>query len=476
MLGNLQLPDCINCQNLHCVDHSEEVESYALAVLEAVESAAQESLPSVGGGGSSSVSGKGGNSWAGWSEYVKPYYEESKFWDSIWVSSGMPRNGDLYDLMHSTKLQYKYAIRRLKRAKDKIQNDRFVSSIIGGGVNIFKEIKRFRGKIKTCSSRIDDEVGSGNIANHFAEIYSDLYNRVEQDDELNDLQNELEEKIQAGDIFEVDRVTEEVVKQALERMKGGKNDAIFDFQSDCLTNGPQTLVTHLTNMIRSFLIHGEVPYFILVCTLLPLVKDNLGDSTQSDNYRSIASGSQILKLIDIVILILEGDKFGCDQLQFGFQAKASTSMCSWSITAVIDHYNRQGSIVYGCAMDLSKAFDMVEWLQLFKDLLERDVSAVFLRTLLSIYRNQSCDVRWNGSSSEKFKVSNGVRQGAVSSPILFSLYINDLFRLLRQSRLGCRLFNIFLGCFGYADDLFLLSASRSGLQAMVDICHKFAKE
>ena len=149
-------------------------------------------------------------------------------------------------------------------------------------------------------------------------------------------------------------------------------------------------------------------------------------------------------------------------------------MCSWSITAVIDHYNRQGSVVYGCAMDLSKAFDMVEWLQLFTLLMERDVSPVFLRTLLRIYRNQSCDVRWNGSDSAKFTVSNGVRQGAVSSPIFFSLYINDLFKLLRSSRLGCRLFNIFLGCF--ADDLFLLSASRSGLQAMVDICDKFAKE
>ena len=236
------------------------------------------------------------------------------------------------------------------------------------------------------------------------------------------------------------------------------------------------MVTHLTHLIRSFLIHGQVPYFLLVCTLLPLVKDNLGDITQSDNYRAIASGSQILKLLDIIIIILEGDKFGCDQLQFGFQAKSSTSMCSWGITSVIDYYNRQGSVVYGCAMDLSKAFDMVEWIKLFKVLVERNVSPIFLRTLLWIYSSQSCDVRWNGSSSSKFSVSNGVRQGAVSSPIFFSLYINDLFTILRNSGLGCRLYNIYFGCFGYADDLFLLSASRSGLQSMVDICDRFATD
>ena len=72
-----------------------------------------------------------------------------------------------------------------------------------------------------------------------------------------------------------------------------------------------------------------------------------------------------MKLLDIVILLLEGDKLHCDQLQFGFQEKASTVMCSWMVTTVVDHYNRQDQPVYGCAMDLSKAFDMVEWTELF---------------------------------------------------------------------------------------------------------------
>ena len=162
-----------------------------------------------------------------------------------------------------------------------------------------------------------------------------------------------------------------------------------------------------------------------------------------------------------MILILEGDKLRCDQLQFGFQPKASTTMCSWVATAVIDHYNRQGAVVYGCAMDLSKAFDLVEWFELFKVLNARNVSPVYLRILLYIYTNQCCDVKWNGALSDRFQVRNGVRQGAVSSPILFSVYINDLFLALRRSGLGCRMNGIFYGCLGYADDLLLMSASRS---------------
>ena len=73
--------------------------------------------------------------------------------------------------------------------------------------------------------------------------------------------------------------------------------------------------------------------------------------------------------------------------------------------------------------------------------------------------NQSCTVIWNGAQSYSFKVSNGVRQGAVTSPILFSVYINGLFRKLRSSGLGCHLFGQFCGCLGYVDDLLVLSES-----------------
>ena len=178
--------------------------------------------------------------------------------------------------------------------------------------------------------------------------------------------------------------------------------------------------------------------------------------------------------VGVVILLLEGDKLGCDPLQYGYQAKSSTTMCSWSVTSIIDLYNRTGRPVYGCAMDMSKAFDMVEWSKLFETLRERSVHPIYLRLLMFIYRNQQCNVKWAGKYSYQFAVSNGVRQGAVSSAILFSIYIDELFVLLREAGFGCHLNGLFMGCFGYADDLFLLSASRSGLQAMVNICHDFA--
>ena len=45
---------------------------------------------------------------------------------------------------------------------------------------------------------------------------------------------------------------------------------------------------------------------------------------------------------------------------------------------------------------------------------------------------------------------------------------------LRQSNIGCNICGEYCGVFIYADDILLLSASRPGLQVMVDICNNFA--
>ena len=335
-----------------------------------------------------------------------------------YLVAGLGRCGEVFQAMIHSRNQYKYAVRRLKRANDKIQNDKFCKSILKGGVNIFAEIRKFRGSSRTVSSRIDEEVGAENIANHFSGIYSQLYNRADQGQAVSDVHHHILLGVDHGGLAQVDRIDKELVAKAMKKMKTGKNDAIFDFQSDCLINGPPELLDHITNLLKLFIIHGEVPSILLLCTLLPIVKDNLGDITSSDNYRAIASGSLLLKLFDLVILLLEREKLGCDSMQFGFQANSSTTMFTWSVNATIDHLLSNGRKVFGCAMDLSKAFDMVEWSELFITLDKKKVHPIFLRILFFIYKEQQCDVRWAGNYSQRFRVSNGVRQGAVSSQFI----------------------------------------------------------
>ena len=63
-------------------------------------------------------------------------------------------------------------------------------------VNVFKEIKKFRGTTRTVSSVIDGETGAKNIANKFANIYSDLYSKVEYGEKLDTLREEINNEIE----------------------------------------------------------------------------------------------------------------------------------------------------------------------------------------------------------------------------------------------------------------------------------------
>ena len=66
---------------------------------------------------------------------------------------------------------------------------------------------------------------------------------------------------------------------------------------------------------------------------------------------------------------------------------------------------------------------------------------------------------WNQKHSTEFSVSNCVRQGGVLSPILFTIYIDDLLAELEELGVGCYWNNHFLGAVCYADDIALLAHS-----------------
>ena len=83
-------------------------------------------------------------------------------------------------------------------------------------------------------------------------------------------------------------------------------------------------------------------------------------------------------------------------------------------------------------------------------------------------------VRWDKSLSDSFSVSNGVRQGGVLSPILFSVYLDGLLQKLADSGVGCHWGHLFAGAMCYADDIVLLAPCPSALRILLDICSSYA--
>lgn len=75
---------------------------------------------------------------------------------------------------------------------------------------------------------------------------------------------------------------------------------------------------------------------------------------------------------------------------------------------------------------LKKEFDHVNRNKLFSKLLKRDVPVCFIRILQYKCSKQTMQVYWGSNLYEKFGVLNSVRQGGVTSPYLFALYVHDL--------------------------------------------------
>ena len=98
------------------------------------------------------------------------------------------------------------------------------------------------------------------------------------------------------------------------------------------------------------------------------------------------------------------------------------------------------------------------------------------RLLLHMYLNQKMRIRWGETTTSLFNVSNGVKQGGVLSPILFSIYIDELFVQLKQAGLGCYIGHLFAGIVGYADDINLLAPTKAALSKKLDITNQFGVE
>ena len=329
-----------------------------------------------------------------------------------------------------------FAVRRLKKRLNMVRNNKFLDACVNGGVDIFKEIKKHRGKKDDLPNTVDGCVGDESISGHFKEVYTDLYNSVPSNVELQEILHSINIDVNMNDLESVDLIDGDLVKQAIGKLKLGKSDSQFMFGSDALIHGSEILSDKLAFIFRTFLVHGFVPLFLLVCTLVPIVKDRLGDKSSSDNYRAIAISSLLLKIFDWIILMLHGNSLDTSDLQFGFQTGSSTLMCTWVASEVISYYIRHKTSVYCCLLDLKKAFDKVKFSILFSKLLDKGMPKLYVRLLIIMYINQSCKVRWNASMSASFSIVNGVRQGAVLSPSLFSLYIDKLLVSLESSGWG----------------------------------------
>ena len=212
---------------------------------------------------------------------------------------------------------------------------------------------------------------------------------------------------------------------------------------------------------------------INVSVLVPIIKNkNVRDVS---NYRPIALTTVVSKLFESYMLHHLIDFLKTNNNQFWFKPNHGTDMSVFLLKQVASSYVSRDTPVFAVFLDAFKAFDKVDHDLLFKKLILKNVSLYFIRLLRYWYKTQMMKVRWNNYFSDSFLVSNGVHQGGILRPYLFSLYIDDLTSNLNTIKFGCYVGNYCLNHLMFADDICLFRPSLVGLQDLLNACFNYAQ-
>ena len=149
--------------------------------------------------------------------------------------------------------------------------------------------------------------------------YKNLYNSVDDKTNLARIAENLESKINKDSLNDLKVITPELIKAASQKLKPGKSDPLLKVTSEFFLNAPDPLYDLLSLILTSFITHDHVSDFLLLSSLIPIVKDKLAATSNSNNYRSIAIISLVMKIFDWVIILAYNKYLQFDNLQFGYQ-------------------------------------------------------------------------------------------------------------------------------------------------------------
>ena len=474
-LNQYHIPSYVlNCDKYFCNTHDNNIFEMGDEILECMTISAELTIPTK----KISSETKG---IPGWNEYVKPYKDKSIFCHELWVNAGKPQSGNLFNDRKFARYKYHWAIKQVKKNKDKIILNKTAQQLTQKSFNDFyKTIKKLKGNNNSLATVIDNKCTEEDIADNFRSIYNSLYNSV-LDDGINSTKEKIKNLIDTKCKSNLCNqnchvVPTDTIKNAIKNLNSGKSDETYNMFSDHFINASELACEKLSQLISVMLKHGTASELMNKSIIKPIPKNKNNSLSDSKNYRAISKNSIISKLIDHVLIIQIGEKMKTSEYQFAYKTGLSTSLCSFLVAETISYYRSRGSNVYMLSLDATKAFDRVQYSKLFHKLIEKDICPIIIRFIMNSYLISKSLVKWNNTESSSFSLNNGVKQGAVLSAPLFALYINDLLVQLNTSKKGCHIGHMSTNAFGYADDIVILSPTCKALRVLIEICEKYANE
>jgi len=217
----------------------------------------------------------------------------------------------------------------------------------------------------------------------------------------------------------------------------------------------------ITTIFNNSIIEGIFPNELKLADVTPAYKK--GDVTNKSNYRPISLLPAISKIFEKLYAIQIGEhmeKYFSNYL-CGFRKGISTQHCLLvmveKLKSAIDKHEKCGTLL----TDLSKAFDCVKHDLLIAKLHAYNFDYGALTLIRSYLSNRKQRTKINSSFSSWHEIFAGVPQGSNLGPLLFNIYINDIFFIIKNVDIA-----------NFADD----SSPYTSKKNMVDVIHILEEE
>ena len=146
--------------------------------------------------------------------------------------------------------------------------------------------------------------------------------------------------------------------------------------------------------------------------------------------------------------------------------------------SLLTHVLNQGQLLYCAFIDFTKAFDYVVRDNLWYKMIKLGIRGKILNIIKSMYSEVKSRVKFDNKLGSEFICALGVRQGECLSPMLFSLFLNDLEEVFASEGyegLDIDILKIFMLL--YADDIVIFSKSaeelQEGLNLLLNYCNRW---
>ena len=347
-----------------------------------------------------------------------------------------------------------------------------------------KDLKRIAGirgndkKVSICAVLDKDgkqRIEQDDIADVFAEFFESPYKADGTDGQSHTFHCRSVELVRA--------VTREEVRSELNKMRPRKAADESGLVSELLRSGSDLLMDMVAQVFTAVLNpQAAIPDYWKASSIRVLFKK--GDERLPENYRPICIIPILYKLFSKVVLKRIRDHAISEQSpdQAGFRPDYSCDDHLFAITVLAEKCNEFNLPLWIATLDFRKAFDSISHDSIWRSLSAQGIPDAYVHTICKLYQGQRATVKC-GSTSRKFGIGKGTKQGDPISPVIFNAVLEQIMRPVKEKWLSkgwgqqlgygqdCVLTNL-----RFADDILLVGRSLYQIKQMLaDVRREGAK-